>query len=301
MTDPSIDQLRVFMKVAELGSFSAAARAMNRAQSAVTYAIQKLEEQTDLELFDRSAYRPSLSEAGRALQPCVQAILETVDGFHAIAEGLTSGLEAELSIVVEAMFPMSRLVAALSELQQVYPSVQTRLRVEALGATRDAVLEGRADIGLIIPSEEDAEALVYAPVTEIELVAVASPGHPLAALKGVVPMEALRDHLQLVFSDRASRGRWPDRGVVALRTWRLADLGAKHSMLLAGLGWGSMPMHVVQDDLRNGRLVRLQPAMWDGFSGLPRLPVVAARRRDRVLGIAGRWLFERLSTGGGLK
>lgn len=295
MSDFSIDQLRVFLAVVETGSFSAAARRLDRAQSAVTYAVQKLEEQAGLDLFDRRAYRPALSEAGRALLPCVHMILEAVDGFKIVADGMASGLEAEITIVVEAMFPMALLVVVLGELQKQFPSVQTRLQVESLGAAREAIVAGRADIGLVIPAEDGGEALHFEAVTEIELVAVAAPSHPLASISKVIGTEDLRSHLQLVFSDRSDQGRWPDRGVVGLRTWRLADLGAKHSMLLAGLGWGSMPLHIVEGDLSNGRLVRLQPALWDGFAHLPHLPIVVARRRDKVLGMAGRWIFERLA------
>ena len=295
MSDPSIDQFRVFRAVVELGSFSAAARFMNRAQSAITYAIQKLEEDTGSALFDRSGYRPALSDAGRALLPSVQKILAAVDGYNDLAAGLSSGLEADLTLVVEAMFPMNALVGILHDLQERYPSVETRIRVEALGSAREAVLDGDADIGLIIPTEDDPETLFASLVTEIELVVVAAPGHPLAEAGGVIAMEALKAHLQLVFSDRAARGRWPDRGVIGQRTWRLTDLGAKHSMLLAGLGWGSMPLHVVAEDLAQGRLVQLRPAHWDHRPSLPRLPVVATRRRDRPLGIAGRWLFAQLT------
>lgn len=291
----SIDQLRVFLAVVEQGSFSAAARALGRAQSAVTYAVQHLEAQAGLSLFDRSAYRPVLTEAGRALLPRAQGVLEAVGAFQAQAQGMATGLEAELSLVVEAMFPMSRLVTALSEFQVRFPSVQTRVQVESLGATRDAVLDGRADIGLIILPDADADALRGAPVTEIELVAVAAPDHPLAHRSGALEVHDLREHLQLVLSDRSTRGGGLDRGVVGLRTWRLGDLGAKHAMLLAGLGWGSMPLHMIEDDLAAGRLVRLTPANWDGSARLPRLPVVAAHRRDRSLGVAGRWLFERLT------
>lgn len=295
MDDLSIDQLRVFVAVVEEGSFSAAARAQGRAQSAVTYAVQKLEAQAGLTLFDRSAYRPALTEAGRALLPRARQILEAVGGFRAQAEGMTAGLEAELSLVVEAMFPMPCLVAALREMQAQFPSVQTRVQVESLGATRDAVLDGRADVGLVIQSDADVEALRAAPATEIELVAVAAPDHPLAARRGALTADELREHLQLVLSDRSARGGGPDRGVLGLRTWRLGDLGAKHAMLLAGLGWGSMPIHVIADDLAAGRLVRLTPASWDGSSRLPHLPVMVVHRRDRTLGTAGRWLFERLA------
>ncbi|WP_374572942.1 LysR family transcriptional regulator [Phenylobacterium sp.] len=295
MDDLSLDQLRVFVAVAEEGSFSAAARAQGRAQSAVTYAIQRLEAQAGVALFDRTAYRPVLTEAGRALLPRACQILEAVGAFRAQAQGMTAGLEAQLSLVVEAMFPMSRLVAALSDLQARFPSVQTRVQVESLGATRDAVLDGRADIGLILSTDADVAGLRLAPVTQIELVAVAAPTHPLAAERQPLAPEVLREHLQLVLSDRSVRGDDPDRGVIGRRTWRLGDLGAKHAMLLAGLGWGSLPAHMIEDDLASGRLVRLAPAMWDGSTRLPRVPVVVAHAADRTLGTAGRWLFERLS------
>jgi DNA-binding transcriptional LysR family regulator len=65
----TLDQCLVFTTVAAEGSFSATARRMNRAQSAVTYASQKLEAQLGLLLFDRSGYRPVLTEAGAALLP----------------------------------------------------------------------------------------------------------------------------------------------------------------------------------------------------------------------------------------
>ncbi len=298
MADPSIEQMRVFAAVVEAGSFSAAARALGRAQSAVTYAIQGLEAQAGAPLFDRSGYRPVLSEAGRALLPCIQAILGAADGFQAVAGGLSAGLEAELTLVVEAMFPMSQLVSALRELQQRHPSVQTRIEVESLAGARRSVIDGRADMGLIVALDLDPEGLQAAPVGEIELVVVCAPGHPLAAIRRPLLPDDLVDHLQLVFSERSDAGRTPDRGVVARRTWRLADLGAKRSMLLAGLGWGSMPRHIVEDDLATGRLVRLAPALWDGRNRMPRLPISVARRRDRAPGIAGRWLFERLARGG---
>jgi DNA-binding transcriptional LysR family regulator len=303
MRDISFDQLRVFIAVVEAGSFSAAARHLRRAQSAVTYSIQKLEEQSGLELFDRSAYRPALSEQGRGLLVQARRILEDVGAFQALAEGMASGLEAELTVVVEAMFPMSLLVSALREFQKAFPSVQTRIQVESLGAAREAVIDGFADLGLVIHTGDDNAILRFAPVTEIELVAVAAPDHPLAAMAGPLSVDQLREHLQLVFSDRTAPGRptdraTPDRGVMAERTWRLADLGAKHSMLLAGLGWGSMPRHIVENDLEEGRLVELRPAAWDGFAHLPRLPVVIATRRDNVLGVAGQWLLARLTATG---
>ena len=110
-----------------------------------------------------------------------------------------------------------------------------------------------------------------------------------------IPPDLLREHVQLVLTDRSELTVGRDHGVVGTRAWRLADLGAKHAMLRAGLGWGSMPRHMVEDDLAEGRLVQLFPGSWDGSAQMPRLEMVSARRKDHVLGPAGRWMMERLA------
>ena len=293
----TLAQLEVLLAVVERGSFSAAARALGRAQSAVTYSIQKLEEEVGVPLFDRSAYRPVLSEAGRILLPRAQRIVEDVAAFRSQARGMAGGLEPEVTLVVEAMFPMCLLLGALSEFQAKFPTVQTRVRVETLGAAVEALLNEDADIGLVVSFSERADELVGSQVTEVELVVVASPGHPLAGLAGPLDDDTLSEHVQLVLTDRSDLTRGRDRGVVGLRTWRLADLGAKHAMLLAGLGWGSMPRHTVRDDLAAGRLVELRAVRWDGREGMPRLPVMAVRRKAATLGPAGAWLLARLWAG----
>ena len=291
----TFDQLRVFLRVAQTGSFSAAARSLHRAQSAVTYAIQKLEDQVGAPLFDRSGYRPVPSEAGRALLPRATRILEEMTAFGSQANAISGGLEPELALVVDSLFPTPALVAALRDFGDQFPGVTLRLGVESLGATAQAVLAGEADLGVALDFAAAMADLDVTPIGEIELVPVAAPGHPLARTKGRVAPEALRDELQLVLTDRSTLTRGKDFSVFSTRTWRLADLGARHEMLLAGLGWGSMPIHMVEDDLAAGRLKRLDIRRPDGLKSLPRPGVVLARRKDKVLGPAGAWLSRRLA------
>lgn len=286
----TIDQLRVFRQVAEAGSFSAAARAMHRAQSAVTYAVQKLEDQVGAELFDRKGYRPVLSEAGRALLPRATRILEELAAFGAQARGIAGGLEPELSLVVDSMFSTPLLVRLLKDFQGKFPSVTLRLHVETLGATAQALLDGTADLGICLDFARSIEALDTTPVGEIELVPVAAPSHPLGKIRGRIPLAATRDHVQLVLADRSELTRGKEYTVFATKTWRLADLGARHAMVVAGLGWCSMPRHMVADDLAASRLVRLDIRWPGGVKGFPRPGVVLARRRDRMPGPAGAWL-----------
>src|ERR1700746_922483 len=102
----TLDQIRLFLTVADAGSFSKAAKQLNRAQSAVTYGIQKLEAQFGIPLFDRTAYRPTLTEAGCALLPRARRIADETNAFRDTARSLASGLEAELTILLDSMFPM---------------------------------------------------------------------------------------------------------------------------------------------------------------------------------------------------
>jgi DNA-binding transcriptional LysR family regulator len=80
--------------------------------------------------------------------------------------------------------------------------------------------------------------------------------------------------------------------VVSLNTWRIEDLGAKHALLRAGLGWGGMPEPTVREDLDAGRLVRLNLRNWRGAEYV----LLAFHKTDTPPGPAGRWLIDRLAT-----
>src|SRR5471030_3241675 len=140
---PTLDQIAVFLAIAEAGSFTAAAKKLNRATSVISYAITNLEAQLGVSLFERAwARRPRLTEAGRAILSDSRGIALALSGLVAKARGLTQGLEAEVALVVDVMLPAKRLVRALDEFRKKFPTVALRLRVEALGAVSEAVLQG---------------------------------------------------------------------------------------------------------------------------------------------------------------
>ena len=290
----TLDQIRIFLAVADAGSFSKAAKQLNRAQSAVTYGIQKLEAQFGIPLFDRTAYRPALTEAGRALLPRARRIAEETNVFRDTARSLASGLEAELTIVLDSMFPMPVVVEALRAFTAKFPTVPPRIYVQSLGAAAELVLDGTCMIGFLPLYFSDMALLKRFPLLTIELISVVAPNHPLAALDGPIDTRVLHRHVQLVLTDRSSLTAGRDYGVLSDRTWRLADLGAKQSMLLAGLGWGNMPSHLVQDDIAQGRLKVIRPIEFD--SRVTQLVMCGAYRADHRLGPAGQWMIEHLTT-----
>jgi DNA-binding transcriptional LysR family regulator len=289
----TLDQIQIFLTVVDEGSFSRAAKKLNRAQSAVTYGIQKLEAQIDLPLFDRAAYRPTLTEAGRTLLLKARRIAEEANGFRESARSLASGLEAELTLVLDSMFPMPPVVEALKAFTERFPTVPPRVYVQSLGAAAELVLEGICMIGLLSLFFSDIGAFNRFPLLTIDLVPVVAADHPLAAIEGLIETHDLHQHVQLVLTDRSALTVGRDHGVLSGRTWRLADLGAKQSMLLAGLGWGNMPSHMVADDIARGRLKVIRPVEFD--ARVAQLVMGGAYLADRQLGPAGQWMIRHLS------
>lgn len=288
---PTLDQLTVLVAVAEAGSFSAAARALHRTQSVISYTIATLEAQLGLALFDRGQRRPVLTAGGRAVLGDARRVSAVIDELRARATGLAGGLEAEVSLAVDVMFPTDRLVAALQAFAVAFPTVALRLRMEALGAVVQLVLDRTCGLGIAGWMAKLYDTLEHIPLGVVELVPVASPTHRLAAFLGPLSAADLAQDTQLVLTDRSALTEGQDFGVLSSLTWRLGDLGAKHALLRAGLGWGNMPEPMVREDIADGRLVRLNlpPPERQDFE------LLLIHRRDARPGRAGSWLARRLS------
>jgi len=292
----SMDQLRTFIAAADEGSFSAAGRKLRRAQSVVSHTLANLEAQVGFALFDRSGRYPQLTEAGHALLAEARRAADGMDAFKARARALAGGLEAELSVAVDVMYPIAKLTEAVQAFHREFPSTPLRLYVEALGAVVQPLLDGQCRIAVIGSFPEVPAACASEYLLGVQAATVVAPGHPLARIEGTVMRAEAGRHVQLVLTDRSSLTRGRDFGVLSPRVWRLADLGAKHAFLRAGLGWGNMPLHMVEQDLDSGALVRIElethPVLGSGFS------MHAIFMKDQPPGPAGRWFIERLKSGG---
>jgi len=288
----TLDQLRVFLVVAEQGSFSAAARELHRAQSAVSYAVANLERLLDVTLFDRSTRKPTLTDSGKALIADTRTIMMHVDHLRARSRLIAGGTEPQVSIAVDVMFPVPTLVDSLHAFKEAHPTVPLRLHSEALGAVAKLVSDGTCQLGISGPLREFPDGLERRPLTSVRIVSVVAPDHPLAQHPRP-STSLLRRHVQLVLTDRSELTEGSDMGVLSLRTWRMADLSTKHAFLRAGFGWGNMPYHSVTKDLEAGRLVQIKPEEWLEDLHIPHYVI---HRSAEPPGPAGQWLVERLES-----
>jgi DNA-binding transcriptional LysR family regulator len=288
----SLDQLRTFVAAAEEGNFSAAGRRLGRAQSVVSQTLANLEGQIGVKLFDRSGRVPTLTDQGQALLADARAVAKEVDLFKARAKGIVGGLETELSLVVDSMFPMMVLGSAMAAFQVQFPWIPLRLYVEMREAAVDPVLERHCAIGIIgslspAPPQFSRERLLT--VREIKVV---SAQHPLATHGGPIPTAVLAEHIQLGHADHSNVWHAGRLAPLSPRIWRLCDLVAKRHLLRAGIGFGIMPLHMVEADLTSGTLVEIHVED-DPLEGHA-VTMSAAYLTNSPPGRAGRWFIDRL-------
>lgn len=285
---PTFDQLRIFLAIVDTGSFAGAGRKLNRAVSVISYGIANLETQLGLTLFVREGTRkPQLTVAGRALLAETRTISHSLESLRAKVKGLLDGLEAEVDLAVDVMLPAERLGKVLRAFAAEFPTVQLRLHVEALGAITAMVLDRAAIIGISGPLAAGVEGVECTAAGSTPMVPVAAPDHPLGRMERIPP-GAGREYTQLVLTDRSRFTEGKDYAVVSPKTWRLADLGAKHALLREGIGWGNMPLPTIEADLVAGTLKRLM--MPDHPGGTYRFAGIW--RRDTPPGPAASWLLE---------
>jgi DNA-binding transcriptional LysR family regulator len=292
---PSTDQVFTLLAVVEHGSFSAAAKAMTRTQSSVTYAIQKLEADLGIAIFDRSARLPVLTIEGRAMIPIARRLAAELETMQRTADGMASGLERKLLLVVDCLFPTAPLLDVLKKFNDHYPTVRARIAVEAMHAAAESVVSGASMFGIVGPVVERYPELAFLPIGSIERIPVVAPGHPMADWKRAIPAEGFRDHIHFVLSNRSRQPRHRVFNSPSSAIWRVNDIGMKHAAILAGLGWGRLPQHLVQTDLDAGRLVRLRVGRLDGVDWSRPVPMHIAYRRGEVLGPAASWMLEALA------
>jgi DNA-binding transcriptional LysR family regulator len=285
----TLDQMRTFVTVAESGSFRSGAARLSRVQSAVSHAIANLEAELGVALFDRSGHRPTLTPEGQALLANARDILLRVDAMRARARSIGEGVELELSLTVDTLFPIARVGTALSEMRIAYPAVSIRLAVEPLGGPIAALVEKRSALAILVGEDFRDPRISLEAITSIEQVAVVSSKHPLGLRPHgeMIGLPDLADHLQIVLSDPTPLSEGRSFGVLSPQTCRVGSQDTKHAMILAGLGWGRLPVWQVERDIHENRLVRLETNAL-GRKGQLTTEAYFAHRLDEPLGPAAQ-------------
>lgn len=283
-----LQQIRLFVRVAEQRSFSAVAREQRKAQSAVSNAIALLEADLGVTLFERSSGRqPRLTAAGSALLEEAREVLRQCERLSGRAKALMRGQEASLRVAQDEAMPFQPVLDSLEALAERFPSVEVQLASAAQGEVARKLVERRADLGLLFHHEHMPESLERRALGSVEMVTVCAVGHPLARLDRVGSQQ-LAQHRQLLLSPQLSG--YPGGEQISPQVWRADSFYVMAELLMRGLGWAWLPRHVVQYPAYQNQMVELD-SEWTP----PALVVELVWRRDEPLGPAAHWLAERFA------
>ena len=236
------------------GGFAAAAQSMNRSQSAISYAVARLQEALDTPLLTLEGRRAVLTAEGQTLLKRARSVLREIESLERLARSLKQGWESELRLVVDAAFPRELLLKILGELRQLCPNTEIQLSDAVLSGAEEVIAAGTADLVVTsrVPPQFIGEHLL-----DVEFIAVARPDDLLFGLDRTLGLEDLSQHVQIVVRDSGSRAPRDEGWLGAERRCTVSSPEASMAMIEAGLGFGWLPAHLVEASLASGRLRRL--------------------------------------------
>ncbi len=265
----SIEQARALDALAREGTFARAAKALSKGHTAVLYALRTLEEATDLVLLDRSAYRTRLTPAGERVLSGCRKLLEAERSLSAIVSEVKTGWEPRLRIVLDGVYPAEPLLRAVGALGRAGAPTRIEVLSEFLSGVEGAFSRVDADL-MVSVLPVGLRDLTATPLASIAADLVAHRRHPLARLERATVSD-LHDHVLITVRGSDPRLELPTAGLEPRGTVLLNDFWAKKAAILAGLGYGWLPRHLVADELEKRTLVRVPFISGSSHKFRPRL------------------------------
>lgn len=277
----TLDQLLALDAIVATGTFRGAAARLNKAQSAISHQIRKLEDQLRFDLFSRDEYRPRLTGEGEVFFREASRVLEQMRVLEATALGLRSEQEAVVRIAITATMSLDPILNLLGRIGRTYPSTQIRVAAEMMGGPLARLMEDEADLMIAGLHGVPIDQVETVPVGSITIRPVAHSDFPAVRLTGIRSRREMQAYTQVIVSGTGGRDFEQSRDLLSGgQRWTVSDFETKKSVIMAGLGWGGMPEHLVAAELEEGELV---PLSVEGFP--PRhTEIFAIRRRDQAMG-----------------
>lgn len=285
------DQLLALDAIVSTGTFRGAAERLNKSQSAVSHTIRLLEEELEIALFSRAAYRPALTPAGEVFYREASRVLRQMQDLRSTAAQLRAHVEPEVSLAVTATMDLDPLLSALADVGHKHPATHIRLAMEMMGGPVARLMEGKADIAVSSMDGVPIDEVEAEPVAEVTIRPVASPKLDLPSGTRALSVSDMQSYIQIVTAGSGGDAYTQSRDLLpGGRKWTVSDLSAKKKVIVSGLGWGGMPDHMTINERQAGALRSLN------LEGFPQRHTVLykIRRRDRPSGVVATALWERI-------
>ncbi len=250
----TLEQWTVLASVVDEGGFAQAASALHRSQSAVSYAVGRLQEALGVPLLELDGRKSVLTPHGKTLLGRARSLLRDFDTLEAVARSLKQGWEPELKLVVDAAFPRTHLFAIVADLQRACPTTDIQLADAVLSGAEEAITERHADV---VVSSRVPPGFLGDRLLDVEFVAVARSDHPLLRIDRLLTLHDLTRHVQAVVRDSGSTQRRDEGWLGADHRYTVSSMESSLGLVLAGLAFAWLPEHVLANYLRDGVLRRI--------------------------------------------
>ena len=277
----TVDQLIALDAIVATGTFRGAAERLNKAQSAISHQIRKLEDELRFPLFSREDYRPRLTAEGEVFFREATRVLDQFRRLQATARGLRSAQEPLVRIALTATMSLEPLLTLLGRIGEEFPSTHIAVSTEMMGGPLARLMKGEADMIVAGLQGVPIDQVDATPVGSVVIRPVAHRSFAASQWSGVLSRMEMQSYVQVVVAGTGGPDFEQTRDVMAGgRRWTVSDFLTKKTVIMNGLGWGGMPEHMITSELESGDLVSLNI---EGFS--PRhTDVFAIRRRDKTMG-----------------
>lgn len=285
------EQLLVLNAIVTEGTFRAAANHLNKSQSAISHMIKKLETEINFSLFSREEYRPKLTPSGEVFHRQATRVMQQMQQLGNLAKSLSAEQEAQVFLAVTATYPLQPFLKIVGDVTVEYPMTHIRLSRETMSGPLERLLSDDANIIIAALDDVPVDQVEAIPFSQITIVPVAHPDYGPAHSEHLVTITDMQSYTQIVVSDSGSGAFEQSRDLMpgGLR-WTVSDFAAKKEVLLAQMGWGGMPKHLITEELKQGKLVELNV---EGYP--PRhSQLYQIRRREREVGIVAQSIWQRL-------
>ncbi len=247
----TLEQWRALIAVVDAGGYLQAAEVLNKSQSAITYAVQKIEALLGVQAFEIVGRKAVLTPTGQMLYRRARALVEEAGGLERAARTLSAGWEAEICLAVEILFPTSLLFQCLDRFSRESPMTRIEVLESVIRGTSEALIQRRADLAItpMIPP-----GFLGDPLRPLRLIAAAHPEHPLHQLDRPLTLQDLRRHRHLVVRDTGATRDRKTGTVEAEQRWTVSHMASSVDAACMGLGFAWFPEDRIRDELASGRL-----------------------------------------------
>lgn len=255
----TLDALEVLDAIDRKGSFAAAANELYRVPSAVSYSIQKLEQDLAVTLFRKEGRKSVLTEAGKVLLEQGRDILDATERLAVAAKTTHSGWEPVFNIAIDSILSFDFIYPLIGKFYDLQPDSEINLYEEVLGGALEAISSGRAD--LVIGAGDDTgtgSGVKNKMIQQIEWVFTVAPGHPLTEASLPLSQQLIEQHRFVVVRDSSRNHAPQSRRIFSKRpVLSVPSISDKIRALSFGLGVGFLPAHRIRECLEQGLLVAL--------------------------------------------